>query len=650
MKLRARILLFSLIPVLLTLGAVVSITAVRTLRQSRTDAIDLLEALSKEHAAEINVELEVAMDAARTLAQIFEGYETLDLDERRADYSKMLKTIVEKNPGFLGASTGWEPNVLDGRDREFVNAPGHDGTGRFIPYWSRFGGPVELSALVDYEKEGAGDYYILPMRTGREQVIEPYEYTVGNRTLVLTSLMVPIKDKAGKPVGVTGIDIELNELAEEFSGIKFGKTGLGRIIAAGGTVVSHGDRAQIGKPWSEQKSGVAEGIFSRLSKGETFTEEVYSATSKKNIFKTYTPIFIGNAEKPWIFSMQVPPEELFEASYRLLTLILAVSAAGIAVLIAVFLYLSVSITRPLAAAVAIADRVARSDLTETPDESFLRRKDEIGDLARSVDRMIGGLRGIVSAILEAGRSISQGAQQMSQTAQTLSQGATEQAAGAEEVSSSVEEMSSSIKQNSDNASATEATARKAAEAGAQGGEAVARTVQAMKDIAGKIGIIEEIARQTNLLALNAAIEAARAGEAGKGFAVVAGEVRKLAERSQNAAGEISGLSSMSIEVADRAGALLGTIVPDIRRTAELVQEISASSREQASGVDQISKAVTQLDQVIQQNASASEEMASMAEELSGQADQLKDTMSVFRMSSDSVEHPGLAALPSPEDP
>ncbi|HRY80694.1 MAG TPA: cache domain-containing protein, partial [Spirochaetia bacterium] len=162
MKLRARILLFSLIPVILTLGTVAGITAVRTLEQSRKDAVDLLEALSKEHAAEINVELEVAMDAARTLAQIFEGYESLHADERREDYSKMLRSIVEKNPGFLGASTGWEPNALDGRDREFVDAPGHDGTGRFIPYWSRFEGPVELSPLVDYDKEGAGDYYILP--------------------------------------------------------------------------------------------------------------------------------------------------------------------------------------------------------------------------------------------------------------------------------------------------------------------------------------------------------------------------------------------------------------------------------------------------------------------------------------------------------
>jgi methyl-accepting chemotaxis protein len=229
---------------------------------------------------------------------------------------------------------------------------------------------------------------------------------------------------------------------------------------------------------------------------------------------------------------------------------------------------------------------------------------------------------------------------MSMSAQSISQGATEQAAGAEEVSSSVEEMSSSIRQNTDNAATTESMSRKAAEDGARGGVAVANTVRAMGEIAGKIGIVEEIARQTNLLALNAAIEAARAGEAGKGFAVVASEVRKLAERSQSAAAEISKLSASSVQIAHEAGKLLDGIVPDVRKTAELVQEISASSREQASGVDQIAKAVVQLDQVIQQNASASEEMASMAEELSGQAGTLNELVAVFKLGED---------VPAPRD-
>jgi len=198
-------------------------------------------------------------------------------------------------------------------------------------------------------------------------------------------------------------------------------------------------------------------------------------------------------------------------------------------------------------------------------------------------------------------------------------------------------MNSTVRQNADNSMQTEAIAQRTAQDAQNGGEAVQRTVQAMKQIAEKIGIIEEIARQTNLLALNAAIEAARAGESGKGFAVVAGEVRKLAERSQQAASEISALSQKSVATADEAGAVISRIVPDIRKTAELVQEISASSREQNSGIEQINKAILQLDQVIQHNAAASEELASMAEQLSAQSRQLEDEISFFITEEDLTE-------------
>jgi methyl-accepting chemotaxis protein len=195
----------------------------------------------------------------------------------------------------------------------------------------------------------------------------------------------------------------------------------------------------------------------------------------------------------------------------------------------------------------------------------------------------------------------------------------------------MEEMGASIRQNADGAKTTEAIASKAAAAAQEGGAAVGETLDAMTEIAAKINIIDEIARNTNLLALNAAIEAARAGESGKGFAVVASEVRKLAERSQIAAGEILSLSKKSVDVAERAGALLGTIVPSILKTAELVQEIAMSSQEQSAGADQISKAIVQLDTVIQRNASASEQMASMAEELTSQAANLTETMSFFKI-------------------
>lgn len=274
----------------------------------------------------------------------------------------------------------------------------------------------------------------------------------------------------------------------------------------------------------------------------------------------------------------------------------------------------------------VADKLANGDLT-----AIINVKSESDLLGNSLKKMITNLQNIIANVKSAADNVSSGAQEISSSSEQMSQGATEQAAAAEEASSSMEQMSANIKQNADNAQQTERIALKSSEDAKEGGQAVAATVQAMKDIAGKISIIEEIARQTNLLALNAAIEAARAGEHGKGFAVVASEVRKLAERAQTAAGEISTLSTSSVQVAEKAGQMLTRIVPDIQKTAELVQEITAASNEQNSGAGQINSAIQQLNQVIQQNASASEEMSSTAEELASQAEQLQDTISFFKL-------------------
>ncbi|BCG46300.1 Methyl-accepting chemotaxis sensor/transducer protein [Citrifermentans bremense] len=277
---------------------------------------------------------------------------------------------------------------------------------------------------------------------------------------------------------------------------------------------------------------------------------------------------------------------------------------------------------------AAAKEVAGGNLTVTITE-----RSPSDELMRSLANMVTRLSDVVNDVKGAADNVAAGSQQMSASAEAMSEGATEQASAAEEASSSMEEMSANIRQNADNAIQTEKIAVKSSADALEGGKAVAQTVAAMKEIAGKISIIEEIARQTNLLALNAAIEAARAGEHGKGFAVVASEVRKLAERSQKAAAEISELSSSSVQVAEKAGEMLTSMLPDIQKTAGLVQEISAASREQDSGAEQINRAIQQLDQVIQQNASAAEEMSATAEELAAQSEQLQETISFFTVAN-----------------
>ncbi len=278
--------------------------------------------------------------------------------------------------------------------------------------------------------------------------------------------------------------------------------------------------------------------------------------------------------------------------------------------------------------------VARARLAEKIAAGDLGVKVELaseGDLlGKALRAMLGSLTEIIEMLKGSSSQVASGAVQISDSCQVLSQGASHQAASTEEVSSAMEEMAANIQANAQNALETERLAADAAREAAEGGEAVLQTTVAMKEITSRINIIEEISRQTNLLALNAAIEAARAGEHGKGFAVVAAEVRKLAERSKVAAGEISAMSGSSMEVAEGAGRRLGELVPKIQQTAELVQRITAASREQEIGAEQISGAVQELDRVVQQNASAAEEMASTAEELSGQAEQLQGMTAFFR--------------------
>ncbi|WFS03601.1 HAMP domain-containing methyl-accepting chemotaxis protein [Rhizobium tumorigenes] len=274
----------------------------------------------------------------------------------------------------------------------------------------------------------------------------------------------------------------------------------------------------------------------------------------------------------------------------------------------------------------IANQISNGDLTVRP--KALSEKDTLGI---ALEQMVERLRGVVADAVSASENVSAGSQELSASSEQVSQGATEQASAAEEASSAMEEMASNIKQNADNAAQTEKIARQSAKDAEASGEAVTRAVSAMRTIAEKIGIVQEIARQTDLLALNAAVEAARAGEHGKGFAVVASEVRKLAERSQSAAAEISSMSGDTVKAATEAGEMLGRLVPDIRKTAELISEISAACREQDIGAAQINEAIQQLDKVTQQNSGASEQMSATSEELASQAEELQSSIAFFKV-------------------
>ncbi|AXQ95282.1 methyl-accepting chemotaxis protein [Cereibacter azotoformans] len=303
-------------------------------------------------------------------------------------------------------------------------------------------------------------------------------------------------------------------------------------------------------------------------------------------------------------------------------------------------WITVSISRGLRKALDLSRRVAEGDLTEMADA---RGRDEIAELLRSNNLMVEKLREVVGGVTTVAQQVSSGSGEMASTSEQLSQGASEQASATEEASASVEQMAANIKQAADNAMQTERMATKAAEDARASGQAVTEAVAAMRSIADKILVVQEIARQTDLLALNAAVEAARAGEHGRGFAVVASEVRKLAERSQTAAAEISSLSTGTVRAATGAGEMLNQLVPDIEHTSRLVTDISVASRELAAGAQQVATAIQQLDKVTQQNSAASQQLAGGASELSGQAARLEETVRFFTLNEQA-----LASAPAPQ--
>jgi methyl-accepting chemotaxis protein len=436
----------------------------------------------------------------------------------------------------------------------------------------------------------------------------------------------------GKVEAIVALQISLesiNGIMQQRDGMgKTGETyliGPDKLMRSDSFLDQQGHSVKASFAGTVQNNGVDTEAANQALSGKTESKVVEDYNGNP-VLSAYTPLDIFGVT--WALLSEIDEAEIMEPINALLISVL-IAGLIIGVIIAVIaLFIAASIANPLSKGAALAQAVAKGDLSAQID---VNQKDEVGILAAALQAMMGKLTDIVSSIQNASENVAAGSEELSATAQQLSQGATEQASSVEETSASMEEMGSNIQQNADNSQQTESISQKASQDAQESGEAVSGAVAAMKEIATKISIIEEIARQTNLLALNAAIEAARAGEHGKGFAVVAAEVRKLAERSQNAAGEISELSATSVNVAEKAGEMLNKLVPDIKKTSELVQEISASSTEQNSGAEQISRAIQQLDSVIQQNASATEEMASTSEELSSQAQQLQDTISFFNI-------------------
>ncbi len=629
LSLRNKILLPVCLVVVFVLAVMLTILVSRVQNISETRAFHTTEELAFRYGAEAKGRLDYQMGVARSLAEALAGMKASGEVPSRETVSQMVKTILKSNPALDGVWFGILPGQYDDLDDEYKGKPGMDDSGAFTPYWNVR--VSEVTKLGDPFVDKPGNaYFQHALKTGKQYMTDPTIYQLQGQDVMLVSASAPIVVN-GRTIGVAGCDMAMASVDKITSGVKLFGTGYASVMTNTGFLVTHPHKDFVGKNIAD----VVDSKYAAELKRAAERNQVFSTTrtSEKTGVESYlltTPFSIGDSGINWTITVVAPLDQILAESRDIMYLSIGLGLGAVLVLIVIVFLLARLIVAPVQVGAAFTREVAQGNLTAT---IAIDQKDEIGRLASNLRSMGQKLLSVVGEVRSTVANVNNGAQELSSTAESLAEGATEQAASVEEVSASMEQMVSNISQNAQNARQTEKIALQSAENAEQGGVAVAKTVDAMREIADKISIVEEIARQTNLLALNAAIEAARAGEHGKGFAVVAAEVRKLAERSGQAAAEISDLSASSVAVAEQAGDMLEKMTPDIKHTAELIQEIAAASDEQNAGAETVNRAIHQLDQIIQQTASASEEMSSTAQQLTSQAAHLENTVAFFNIGS-----------------
>jgi methyl-accepting chemotaxis protein len=608
---------------LLSIAIIITYNAISRLNDAKQNAVKNATLTTDNLVSQLKDKVNYTFDILRSVNDNL----AITKDKLSRDIvNEMLIEMLKNNPDFFGTYTLWEPDAFDKKDKQFAGKPGHDKTGRFIPYWTRKAGDgFRQDALMDYETEGESNYYLPVRKSKKECIIDPLLYPVDNKNVLMISLVSPILIN-GEFMGITGVDYELSfmqrELMEVQSKVFNGKSDIEILSNMGKIVASSISPDSIGKSILDLDIENVDDILKKIQRGK-------SETSIKDDNLVITKSFVyGKTVTPWQIRFTLPYSEITKESR---SIIFTSILGGIILLIIglLIIYLLVNrLTKPLNVLVEKTQKISEGDLTGRIE---ITRDDEIGLLAKSFNTMVIKLNEIIATIIESTNSFTIGTSQISSTAEQVAQGANEQASSSEEVSASVLEMAANIQQNTENSKQTEIIANEAYQGIMEVANKAKQSLDATNTVTQKITVINEIAEKTDILAINAAIEAARAGEHGKGFAVVAAEVRKLAEISQKAAKEINEITLFNSKITGESGVLMGEVIPKIQKTSILIQEITAASIEQSSGTEQISKAIEQLSQVTQQNSAAAEQMSSSSEELASQAEVLKDTVMFFKI-------------------
>ena len=685
LSLNVKILASLITAMVVGLAATAHLISSRSAATTEALAVEAGEQLSYGIAAEIQRDMNSAVELTETLRDAFIGLQQQGIKERQA-YLSILEQAMKSNPHYVGVWTAWEPNAFDGRDAEFVNVDGsatfplakvHDATGRFIPYVFATPNGYDMTALMDYDKPGAGDYYLLAQTSGRQQIIEPYSYEVDGKSVVMTSLVTPIVVD-GKVLGVAGVDLSLSAIQARLGAIRPYETGSASLISFGGRWAAHDKPDYIMKDIEETNDTLAP-AKPRIAKGEDFSFEDFSKSLDTNVLRSFEPVAIGDTGTPWSIMVNLPEDKILAPSRELTWFTIGAAAfLVLALSVIVTLMIRFLIVNPVGGLTKAVDTLAGGTTEiEVPSTG---RGDELGVMAKAIeffrqklveieelrrkteeaekeaiaarrkgmlelaDSFEASVKGVVQAVSASAVELEANAQSMSAVAEeatrqtaAVSAATTQCSANVSTVAAAAEEMSASISEISRQVTESSNAARGAVGETEIAAGTVQRLAEAAQEIGDIVSLISDISGQTNLLALNATIEAARAGDAGKGFAVVASEVKSLANQTGRAAEDITNrIQRIQVATSEAVAAMDGVrttigkvetistaIASAVEEQSVATREISANAGQAATGTDEVARNVEGVRAAAGDAGSAANQVLSASGELAKQSEALR---------------------------